>query len=70
MLGLEVNVDGGLVQTWPNWLAIAFDRLQEANDARQRLAVTAAGRVGEAGQGVDRKIPGWHAGDLIFRLRC
>ena len=48
VLGLEVNVDGGLVQTWPNWLAIAFDRLQEANDARQRLTVTAASGVGEA----------------------
>jgi len=40
VLGLEVSVDGGLVQTWPNWLAIAFDRLQEANNARQRLAAT------------------------------
>lgn len=48
VLRLVVNVDGGLVQTWPNWLAIAFDRLQEANDARQRLAATAAGGVGEA----------------------
>jgi hypothetical protein len=46
VLRLESNVEGGLVQTWPNWLAIAFDRLQEANDARQRL--TAAGGVGEA----------------------
>jgi hypothetical protein len=48
VLRLEVSVDGGLVQTWPNWLAIAFDRLQEANDAQQRLAATTPGGTGEA----------------------
>ena len=48
VLGLQVNVDTGLVQTWPNWLAIAFDRLQEANGARQRLTEATASGVGEA----------------------
>ncbi len=36
------------MQTWPNWLAIAFDRLQEANDARQRLATMTAGSASVA----------------------
>lgn len=45
---LQVDIVGGLVQTWPNWLAIAFDRLQEANVARQRLMETTASGVGEA----------------------
>jgi len=47
-LRLEVSVDGGLVQTWPNWLAIAFDCLQQAKDARQRLATMTAGSANEA----------------------
>jgi len=41
-------VDGGLLQTWPNWLAIAFSRLQEANSARERLTAATASGVGEA----------------------
>ena len=48
VLRLQINVDGGLVQTWPNWLAIAFDRLQEANGAWQRLKAATASGVGEA----------------------
>lgn len=44
---LQVDIVGGLVQTWPNWLAIAFDRLQEANGARQRLTAATAGRTGD-----------------------
>jgi hypothetical protein len=45
---LQVDIVGGLVQTWPNWLAIAFDRLQEANGARQRLMAATAGGTGDA----------------------
>lgn len=41
---LEVSAGPGSVQTWPNWLAIAFDRLREDNGARQRM--TAATTVG------------------------
>jgi hypothetical protein len=48
ILKLQVNVDGGLVQTWPNWLAIAFDRLQEAFGARERLLRASASGESEA----------------------
>jgi len=48
VLRLQVNVDTGMVQTWPNWLVIAFSRLQEANSARQRLTQATASGDGEA----------------------
>lgn len=44
---LEFAVTGS-VQTWPNWLAISFDHLKEADSARQRLAVAVGDDAGEA----------------------
>jgi hypothetical protein len=40
---LQVSADHGLVQTWPNWLAISFDSLQVAERACRRLPEVALG---------------------------
>jgi hypothetical protein len=41
----RLQVGPGTIQTWPNWLAIAFTRVQEAYLARQRIVTESANGI-------------------------